>query len=359
MGGKISRLYYIQIIKNTRGIKMKKNLRLVILLGVLALFLAACGGNSDAEESGDSGSGDQIVLGLSIPEPKGAKFDVAAQAFKEKLEELTDNEMSVKVYYSNALGGEKEVFELMGNNSLDMAIQSAGPMVNWVEEISIFDLPYLLDSREHAHAVLDGEIGDELATKFEESANVKVLGWVENGFVATSSNNAINSIEDVEGLKIRVQENELQIDTWTAFGAAPTPMAWTEVFTGLQQGVIDGHSNSLATIQTSQIYEVQSHVALLEDRYQPGPIAISKQKFDSLSSEHQEAVLEAAEHTVPLGRQANQDAVDAAHDFIVENGVEVTKPDKESFKAATESVYEKWAPVIGEELIDRVVNFEY
>lgn len=342
---------------------MRNYLRVLMLLFVATIVLAACGGNEEAsgseEGSGEEGNGEQIVLDLSIPEPEGAKYDVTAKHFKEELEKLTNDKMTVKIYYSNALGGEKEVFELMGNNSLDMAIQSAGPMVNWVEEISVFDLPFLLDNREHAHAVLDGEVGDELAQKFEETANVKVLGWVENGFVATSSNKAINSVEDVKGMKIRVQENELQIDAWNAFGAAPTPMAWTEVFTGLQQGVIDGHSNSLATIQTSQIFEVQSHVALLEDRYQPGPIAISKQSFESLSPEHQEAVVKAAEATVPVGRDANQQKIDEAYDFLVEQGIEITEPDKESFKALAEPVYEKWGPIIGEDLIEKVRNTEY
>ncbi|EKN63248.1 TRAP transporter substrate-binding protein [Schinkia azotoformans] len=341
---------------------MKKFLKMTTLATALSLALVGCGSEEKTEQvsaTPKTEDAKQIVLDLSIPEPEGAKFDIAAQAFREELEKLTDHQMTVKVHYNNSLGGEREVFELMGMGSLDMAIQSAGPMGNWVKEFNMFDLPFLFDNKDHAHAVLDGEIGNELAQKFEQAANVKILGWVENGFVATSSNGAINSVEDVKGMKIRVQENELQIDAWKSYGADATPMAWTEVFTGLQQGVIDGHSNSLATIQSSKIYEVQSHVALLEDRFSPGPISISKSVFDGLTPEQQEAVVKAAEYAEPIGRQANDDKIAEAAKFITENGVEITEPDKESFKAKTAAVYEKWAPIIGEEIIEKVKNTKY
>ncbi|ONK21825.1 TRAP transporter substrate-binding protein [Bacillus sp. VT-16-64] len=329
----------------------------IILFGlILLLTISGCGNSAGKSAKGKS---DKVVLSLSIPEPEGAKFDVAAKAFKEKLEELTDGEMTVTIHYNNELGGEREVFELMGMNSLDMSIQSSGPMGNWVKEFNMFDLPFLFENREHVYATLEGEVGKELSQKFEEEANVKILGWVENGFVATSSNSAINSVEDVNGLKIRVQENELQIDTWNAYGADATPMAWTEVFTGLQQRVIDGHSNSLATIQTSKIFEVQSHVALLEDRFSPAPISISKAKFDSLTKEQQDAIVQAAEHTEPIGRKANEDKIKEAREFLEENGIQFTEPDKEQFKKKTESVYKKWAPQIGEEIIKKVQNLDY
>ncbi|MFD2831167.1 TRAP transporter substrate-binding protein [Corticicoccus populi] len=346
---------------------MKKNYWFLMLFGIVVMILSACGngGSGDEEaEAGDESSeadpGASVVLDLSIPEPEGAKFDIAAKAMDEKLLELSDGEMSIKVHYNNSLGGEREVIELMSNNSVDMAIQSSGPMINWGQEFALFDLPFLFENLDHAHAVMDSEIGDELAQTFEEATNVKVLGWVENGFVATSSNSLIDTVEDVEGMDMRVQENEIQIDTWEAFGASPTPMAWPEVYTSLQQGVLDGHSNSLATIQTSRIFEVQSHVALIEDRYQPGPIAISKMKFDSLTEEQQGYLEEAAEYAVGIGRQANQDKVDEAYDFLIEEGVEINDDvDKESFMETTDPVYEKWGPRIGEDLIERVRNFEY
>ncbi|UFJ39916.1 TRAP transporter substrate-binding protein DctP [Brevibacillus humidisoli] len=337
----------------------------VLLAAILSFTIAACGQSgtsAPSEASGgetNTGSESPLVLDLSIPEPEGAKFDITAKAFKEELERVTDGKMSVKIYYNNAFGGEREVFEMMGLNSLDMGIISAGPMGNWVKEFNMFDLPFLFESREHAFAVLDGEIGDELAQKFEQAANVKILGWVENGFVATTSNKPIQTVDDVKGMKIRVQENEVQIDSWKAYGADPTPMAWPEVFTALQQGVIDGHSNSPATIQSSKIYEVQSSVALLDDRYAPAPIAISKALFESLTPEQQEAVLKAAEYAVPKGRQANQDKIDEAKAFLEEQGLTITQPDKESFKAKVDAVYEKWAPQIGQELIDKVRNFKY
>lgn len=335
---------------------------LILLVGLTALFIVGCSSDESggSETKAVSGSAsEQIVLDLSIPEPEDAKFGITANALKEELEKLTDNQVTVKIHANNALGGEREVFESMKLGSVDLAVQSAGPMGNWVPAFNVFDLPFLFDSRDHVYAVLDGEIGKELNQKFEEETNVKILGWVENGFVATTTNEPINSVEDVEKLKIRVQENEIQIDTWKAFGAEPTPMAWTEVFTALQQGVIDGHSNSLATVKSSKIYEVQDYVAEIEDRFSAAPIAVSTATFDRLSSEHQEALLQAAEAAVKVGRQANIDKVEEAREFLTSEGNQITQPDKESFKAKVEPVYEKWGPILGEELIEKIRNTSY
>ncbi|MCT6924478.1 TRAP transporter substrate-binding protein DctP [Metasolibacillus sp.] len=334
-----------------------KKLIMVMMSALLMVILAACG--SDKKEGATGESGKQVVLDLSIPEPEDAKFGLTAKKFKEEIEKLTDNQVTVKIHANNSLGGEREVFELMGMGSADMAIQSVGPVGNWVPEFNVLDLPFIFDNREHAYSVLDGEIGEGLSSKFETEGNVKTLGWLENGFVATTSNNAINSVEDVKKMKIRVQENEIQIDTWKAFGAEPTPMAWTEVFTGLQQGVIDGHSNSLATIQSSKIFEVQDYVAELGDRFSAATISISTKTFNSLTPEQQEAVVEAGKVAAEFGRQANQDKINEAREFLLENGNQITEPDKESFKATVTSVYEKWAPKLGEELIEKIQNTSY
>lgn len=332
------------------------------LMTMVIFMLAACSGDKE-EKPKDTGSkegtGKQVVLDLSIPEPEDAKFGLTAKAFQEELEKITDGQMTVKIHPNNSLGGEREVFESMGMGAVDMAIQSAGPMGNWNQEFNILDLPFLFDNREHVYAVLDGEIGDELNAMFEEAANVKILGWIENGFVATTSNQPIQKVEDVAKMKIRVQENEIQIDTWKAFGADPTPMAWTEVFTALQQGVIDGHSNSLATIKSSKIYEVQESVALLEDRFSAAPISIGTASFNRLTEEQQKSLVEAAQIAVEKGRQFNQDKIEEARAFLEAEGLTITEPDKDSFKAKVDDVYNKWAPKLGEDLIERIQNYEY
>ncbi|WP_313894002.1 TRAP transporter substrate-binding protein [Psychrobacillus sp.] len=336
---------------------------LVLMVALMMAFIAGCSseeGKAKGETKGDTGnSSEQIVLDLSIPEPEDAKFGLTATAFKEELEALTDNKMTVKIHSNNSLGGEREVFELMGLGSVDMAIQSAGPMGNWVPEFNVFDLPFLFDSTKHVYSVLDGEIGDELNEKFETATNVKILGWVENGFVATTSNKEISSVEDVKKMKVRVQENEIQIDTWKSYGAEPTPMAWTEVFTGLQQGVIDGHSNSAATIKSSKIYEVQKYVAEIEDRFSAAPISISTATLNRLTEEQQTAVLKAADVAEVKGREFNKQKVEEAFEFLKAEGIIITAPDKESFKTSAESVYTKWAPKLGEELIEKIRNTPY
>src|SRR5699024_10317563 len=136
--------------------------------------------------------------------------------------------------YNNELGGEKEVIEGMGIDTVDAGLSSTGPFGGFDERLMIFDLPYLFESNEHAYKVLDGEIGEELEQILEESVDIKVLTWMENGWRHnTNSVRALETPDDLKNIKHRTQESEVQIDTWEALGANPTPMEWPEVFTSL------------------------------------------------------------------------------------------------------------------------------
>lgn len=313
---------------------------------------AAAGGQSDEPYTG--------TLDMSLALGEGSHHHVGAKAFGDKLEELTEGRIKVKYHYNNALGGEREAVEGMSINSIDMAIASTGPIGGFVPDYFLFDLPYLMENHEHAHAVLDSEIGEELAAKLEETANVKILAWMENGFRhETNSVRAINTPEDLKGIKHRTQESEVQVDTWTALGANATPMAWPEVYTALQQNVMESQENPLPTIFDVKFYEVQDYLAMTQHVYSPAPMMMSKKLFDSFSVEDQQALLEAAEHALPLQRQASLDQETEMKKKLVEEGMELTEPDLAPFREAVEPVYEKWAPEIGQELVDKVRNFEY
>ncbi|GIO20354.1 C4-dicarboxylate ABC transporter substrate-binding protein [Oceanobacillus oncorhynchi subsp. incaldanensis] len=353
---------------------MKKNLG-ILIISFFILVLTACGfeepsenegnanGEKDSEEVDQASTEAEIVFDMSLPEGPGTKNDAGAQAFKEKLEDLSGGEMSVNIHYSNAFGGEREVYEMMGQNSLDMALQSSGPMGVFDERMFVFDLPYLFRDSDHARGVLDGEIGDELAEIFEEAANVKVLSWVENGFVVVGSTGTeIRTVEDFEGFQIRVQESSLQIDTWEAVGADPTPMAWPEVFTSLQQGVIDGHDQAIMVLETGNFYDVQDAVTILDARFVAAPISISADRFDSLTSEQQEIVQEAAEYGRDKGRERIDEMYESSKEFLGDEGgleiIEFSQEEKDKYREMTQSVYDDWGSVIGEDLIERIENHE-
>ena len=199
-----------------------------------------------------------------------------------------------------------------------------------------------------------------MAQKLEQTANVEVLAWWENGQRhETNSVRPIEKPEDMKAIKHRTQESEVQVDTWRAFGADATPMAWPEVYTGLQQGVIESQENPLATILDVRFFEVQDYLNLTGHVYSPLPFMMSKQLFESLSAEDQEAIKEAAKIATSTQREASKRLEAEALKQLEENGMTVTKPDLEAFSKAVEPVYEKWAPKINEELINKVRNFEY
>lgn len=338
---------------------MKKLLSLFSIL-CLIMILGACG-NEGSASSAASESGQMRVFDYSTPLGEGSHHDLGAQKFKEELEKLSDGSLSVKIHYNNALGGEREVVEGMGVNTIDMGVASTGPIGAFVQEVFVFDLPYLFKDLNHAYAVLDGEIGKELGQKIEENANVKLLGWMENGYRSlTNSSLPIRTTADLKGIKHRTQESEVQVDTWKAFGANPTPMAWPEVYTALQQGVIDSQENPIPTIADVRFDEVQDYLSITEHVYSALPLMMSMQLWNSLSEEEQGWVQEAANIAVPYQRQVSKDLTEESINILEENGMEIIRDvDKASFIEATESVYEKWAPKIDSELIDKIKNYSY
>ncbi|WHH59047.1 TRAP transporter substrate-binding protein [Petroclostridium sp. X23] len=352
---------------------MKKGFKLftcvTLLILVLSIALTGCGSkqpnNSGTPSNADAGDNDSAkkpekVFDVSLPLGKDSHHDVGIQKFREELEKRTNGRLSVKPHYNNALGGEREAIEGMMVNTIDMAISSTGPLGGFVKEIFMFDLPYLFKDVNHAYAVLDGEIGDFLEERIAEDANIVVLGWMENG-VRNNTNNVrpLNTPSDLVGIKHRTQESEVQLDTWTALGASATPMAWTEVFTALQQGVIDSQENPLATIREVRFDEVQKYLNLTQHVYSPAPLMISKQLFDTLSPEDQQAMFEAAAVAVPVQRAFNQAQEEEIIKDLEAKGMTVTRPDLEPFRQAVEPVYEKWAPRIDKDLIERVRNYKY
>lgn len=350
---------------------MKKLIATALLS--LSVALAGCGfeetdTQSSANDNGSNGASNgnepSIVLDMSLPEGPGTKNDAGAQAFKQKLEELTDGDMTVNIHYSNAFGGEREVYEMMGEGTLDLALQSSGPMGVFDERMYVFDLPYLFTDSDHARAVLDGEVGDELAEIFEEASNVKILSWVENGFVVlASTGTTIRDVADLDGYQLRVQESSVQIDTWRAVGADPTPMAWPEVFTGLQQGVIDGHDQAIMVLETGNFYEIQDSVTILDARFVAAPISMSADKFYSFTEEQQAALIEAAEYGRDQGRKTIDEMYASSKEFLgTEGGMEIyefTDEQKAEYLEKTQGVYEKWSPVIGEDIIERIREYQY
>jgi|SRR5690625_4276348 len=303
---------------------------------------------------------EERVFDVSLPLGEDSHHDIGLQKFNEELKHLTDDRLSIRFHYNNELGGEREIVEAMGVNTVDMGLSSTGPIGSFVKEVQIFDLPYIINDTNHAYAVLDNEIGDELAEKIEETGNVKVLAWWENGYrYQTNDVRPIVTPDDLKGIKHRTQESEVQVDTWKTLGADATPMAWPEVYTGLQQGVIDSQENPIPTILDVRFYEVQKYLSLTQHVYSPLPLMMSKELYDSLSDADQEALMEAAKLATPIQREASAEQTEESLNELEENGMEIIDVDLDAFRDKVQPVHEKWAPKIDEDLYNDIINYEY
>ncbi|OAZ96316.1 TRAP transporter substrate-binding protein [Halomonas sp. G11] len=300
------------------------------------------------------------VINVSLPLGPESQQGIGVLKFGEELERLSDGRLTIEPHYDNALGAEREVIEGMGLGMIDAGIASTGPMGGFVDEFLLFDLPYIFENHEHAYAFLDSEHGEQLAQLAEEQMNVKFLAWMENGF--RHNTNSVRPIEhpsDLEGIDHRTQESRVQVDTWEALGANATPMAWTEVYTALQQGVMESQENPLATIYDVNFYEVQDYLNMTQHVYSPAPLMMSLDLFNSFSEEDQAIIMEAAQIALPVQREASQELEQRYLGELEELGMTVTEPDLDPFREAVRPVIEEWSPTVGEELVDAAINFDY
>lgn len=297
----------------------------------------------------------QSVMRISISTAQNSHQGVAIDTFAREVEMRTQGRYKIQAFYSGALGAEREVVEAVQLGTQELAWTSTGPIPNFVPEVKILDVPFLFRDYAHARKVLDGEIGQELLKKFE-SKGFKALAWGENGFRhMTNSKRAINSPDDLRGLKMRTMENPVHIQAYKGFGIIPTPMAFTEVFTALQQGTVDGQENPLGVIVAAKLDQVQKHLALTGHVYSPGVFLMNAAAFNKLSEEDKKHFLEAAK----VGARANRARVDLDENRAVtelqSKGMQVSvNLDKAAFQARLAPVFAEFEKQFGKAELDRI-----
>ena len=295
----------------------------------------------------------EFKLGYSLAPT--SHYGVGATAMAEKLAELSGGDMTVEQFPANALGGEREMVEGAQIGTVDLVITSTGPVGNFVPDTLITDIPFLFRDYEHAHAVLDGEIGQEILAKFPEHGLV-ALAWGENGFRNLTNNvRAVRTPQDAEGLKVRTMENQVHMEAFETLGVLPTPMAFPELFTALQQGTVDGQENPIGVILSADFAQVQDHLSLTNHVYSPALILMSPIAHDGLTEEQKGWLREAA----AAGAQAMRDKVrqdaDEGIATLKEQGMEVVEEvDRAAFEEALAPAFESYAEQFGQERIDAI-----
>ncbi|WP_042349412.1 TRAP transporter substrate-binding protein DctP [Bacillus massiliigorillae] len=335
-----------------------KGASLIVL--ILSLILAGCSSSTSKEKNNKEQSDKPIVIGVGYIGPEDHSYAKGIDAFIKKVEKDTNGKVKFEVFGNGQLGGEREMAEQVQLGTLDLMIVTAGPLGNFVPELSVLEMPFLFKSLDHVYKTLDGDIGKELTEKIDQ-AGFKTLGLWENGLRhITNDKKVVHSPKDLKGMKLRTLENDIYIETYKALGADATPIAFPEVYTSLQQGVIDGMDVSYGVFTTTKLYEVQNHLTENMLYYSTAPVIMNIDKFNSLPKDVQDVFVNAGKEITDVQRKINQDMEAEQKKFIAENGVEILKPSTEEMKAFREAVQPVYKKVGGRfgDMIERIQELE-
>ncbi len=316
----------------------------------LALSAALLAASAQATSASD------VVINLGYAAAEGSSYSVLANKFAELAEEYSDGSIDVKVRCCGQLMGEDEAFKAMQLGTVDMHIITGNNISPHFPLMDAFVLPYIFEDKEHAYAVLEGEVGADFSTRLEEATGVNLLTF---GFVGDrdfyNSRNPITKVEDMAGLKVRVPKNQVMIDTFTAFGAAPIPLPWADTPTALQTGTVEGADNGTSFIKSQKFYEIMPHFTALEHFTYFSPLFASKRIMGKLDDAQKDAVMRAARDAGIFQKEDMTRKVDEIRAFLVgEGGMKTVEFDRSGFIAAGQSVQDKYAAEKGAEFTELV-----
>lgn len=295
-----------------------KQIFMVLLIALITAVFAACGGNNDGNGSTENNGvnndnnseaqgevdGEVFTLQAGHSLPSDHPYELAFLEMAENVEERTNGHVIIETFPDSQIGAERELTEGLTLGTVDLVVSSTAPVTNFVPELGVLDLPFLFNDRDSAVDVLESEIGDRLLAGLEDQ-RILGLSWAENGFRhITNSLHPIETPEDLDGLSIRTQENEIHLAAFEELGASPSPMAWTEALTALQQGVVDGQENPAIVADQFNLYDAnQEYMSLTGHVYSVAIFMMSMDTYENLPAEYQEIIMEEGQRIGAVQRE--------------------------------------------------------
>jgi len=299
------------------------------------------------------------TLRVSISVPKEHPMSLGLAKTTSCTAEKTGGKVKLQVFYDAALGNDIAATSSVRTGTLDMVITSTAPLVGIVPELGVFDLPFLFNNEREADQVLDGKVGDWFAAKLPPLGLVN-LAWWENGFRhTTNSKRPITRLEDFDGVKMRVMQNNVYIDTFKTLGSNAVPMAFSEVYSALETKTVDGQENPFANIDNSKFYEVQKYLTLTKHAYAPLALLVSKKTLDALSPAEQAALRDCALSGRDDERRINREQAAATLAGLKAKGMvvnEISPAEMQRIRERASVVYENQRKAIGDEAMSLVFN---
>jgi tripartite ATP-independent transporter DctP family solute receptor len=273
---------------------------------------------------------------------------------------LTDKsggKLKLQAFWGGALGGDLQAAQALRSGTLEMVVTSSSPLVGILPDLGVFDLPFLFTNEKEADAILDGSFGKYIADKLPAVGLVNLSYW-ENGFRnLTNSRRPVTKVEDFPGLKVRVMQNNVFLDTFKTLGANAVPMAFQEVFAALETKAIDGQENPFVTIDTSKLYEVQKFLSVTNHAYTPFLFLYSKALWDKLSADEQKALTDCAAEGQKEQRTVSRALSSQSLANVKAQGMqvnEITPSEQKRMRDAVKPVYERAAATVGKDTVDRI-----
>lgn len=327
---------------------MKKKVMSALLAGAMLFALAACGnnssnggngGNAGGGSNGGGNSGAVVELRMGNVTSSSAK-DAVTEVFIPKVEEYSNGTIKITHFPDNQLGNDEQSFAMAQTGECDIAVGSTSSVATTYNDLYLYDIPYMFLNKQEVYEVgFNGEAGKAILDGFS-GYGLKGLAFWENGFRNVTTNNKdIAAVTDLNGLKIRTMANEIHLEAWKAMGANPTPMAFGELFTAMQQGTVDGQENPLGIITGNKFEEIEKFCTLTEHVYTPYYVVMNLEKWNSLTAEQQDALTRAMEETTQRQYELSQKYEDEAVGVMEAAGCKVrtlTDEEKLSFKEAAD-----------------------
>jgi len=297
----------------------------------------------------------RLGIGLSADSPKGK----AVVEFGNRLSSYTNGSLRVELIASGKAGNDVTMVKALQDGTLEMTAPDTSTLTSFDKGFSAINYPFTFLNEREADTILDGAWGQKLLASLPAHGIIGLTYW-ENGFrQMTNNKRPINTPEDLKGLKMRTMENPIHIEAYRQFGIQPTPMAFTEVYTALQQGTVDGQENPLTVIQSAKLDQVQKNLSLTGHVYSPAIILMNKVQWDRLSAADKDAFLAAAREAVKVNRaRVDADEKKAVAELRAKGMIVVENVDKAKFQAALAPVYVDFGKRFGQDNIDRIRNYK-
>lgn len=289
----------------------------------------------------------KVGIGLSEDHPQG----VAVKKFGELLSQKTGGKLTAKLYASGALGNDVTMISALRGGTQEMVVPDSSTLASLVKDFGVINLPLTINTEAEADALLDGPFGQKLLAELPEKGLIGLAFW-ENGFRhVTNSRRPITKADDIAGLKLRVIQNPLFIESFAALGANATPMPFTELYSAMEQKAVDGQENPSATILASKFYEVQKHMVTSRHIYSAWVLLLSKKAWDGFTPDEKKAVQEAARESTLFERKTIRDFSDKALAELKKEGMQVTElsaAEQAKLRAKLQPVVAKFSKEFGE-----------